>query len=115
MAASSRDPFEGLVLDDAFVRAATFAEPRVVRGRRARVRRVSHGFGLAVQTLIAAGALAALALLGPAGTGGAGASRPAAVRGTAGPLPVPEPWNDPVPELTVDVGPDWAGIGPPAS
>src|SRR5512142_1566582 len=103
------DPFEGLVLDDAFVAAAAYAEPRMVRapGRWSRARR-GRRIGLAVQTALALGTALAVAVWAPTGAGTAGSSRPAdrtAPRTSTGQLPVPQPWNDPVPELDVRVGP----------
>jgi hypothetical protein len=127
MAAPPTDPFEGLQLDDAFVASARLIEPTTeqrLRGRR--VRRIRSWVGMAVQTALVIGTALVLALWSLTGFGsraagnGGTAARPwrattgATVSGPADILPVPEPWNDPVTELDVQVGPDWMAIGPPS-
>ncbi len=128
MAEPSPDPFEGLVLNDVFVAAASVKEPRMTahRGRWARLRRARR-VALAIQTVVTLGAAASVALwawVGPTSPEGqrlpgAAAPRGGTVRGvgSAGVIggPVPEPWNDPVPELDVQLGPDpdWLVVGPP--
>ena len=127
MAQPGSDPFEGLRLDDAFVASARLIEPTTeqrLRGRR--VRRIRSWAGVAVQTALVIGTALVLTLwaltgFGSRGAGNGGAAaRPsrattgATVSDSADLLPVPEPWNDPVTELDVQVVPDWMAIGPPS-
>jgi hypothetical protein len=127
MAAPPTDPFEGLRLDDAFVASARLIEPTTrqrLRGRQ--VRRIRSWAGMAVQTALVIGTALVLAVwsltgFGSRATGNGGtAARPsrattgATVSGPADTLPVPEPWNDPVTELNVQVVPDWMAVGPPS-
>jgi hypothetical protein len=126
-APADSDPFEGLRLDDAFVASARLIEPTTqqrLRGRR--VRRIRSWAGVAVQTALVIGTALVLTVwsltgLGSRGAGHGGtAARPsrastgATVSGSADLLPVPEPWNDPVTELDVQVVPDWMAIEPPS-
>jgi hypothetical protein len=140
MAPPDPDPFAGLVLDDAFVASARLTEPTTaqrLRGRR--VRRVRPRARTAARTApvigMVIGMALALALWSLTGLGGRGSGQPgtalpsagttgsavsgsgvsgSGVSGSGDQLPVPEPWNDPVTELDVQVGPDWLAIGPPS-
>ena len=126
MAQPRSDPFEGLVLDDAFVSSARLFEPTTaqrLRGRR--VRRIRSWAGMAVQTALVIGTALVLTVWSLTGFGGRGAgnggtaARPSRATGATGSgaaatLAVPEPWNDPVVELDVQVVPDWMAIGPPS-
>ena len=125
-APADSDPFEGLRLDDAFVASARLIEPTTqqrLRGRQ--VRRIRSWAGMAVQTVLVIGTAVVLTLWSLTGFGGRGAgnggtaARPSRATGATGSgaaatLAVPEPWNDPVVELDVQVVPDWMAIGPPS-
>jgi hypothetical protein len=129
MADHASDPFEGLVLDDAFVRAARYIEPPASgpRGRRRAVRSVRRCAGLALHTVISAIAVLVLAVVsltgvgstgtrpGGTGSGGAGTGGTGAASTVGGSPPAAEPWINPVSELTVNVDPDWTAIGLPAT